>query len=87
MNRVETVKSESLSRSYEDSTTVLTSEYTKMALVLINDGIQCVKEAVSSMVLSLPSLAEDKDFLKLFPIIFKRELSKARKSINEQNLR
>jgi hypothetical protein len=82
MNRVETVKSESLSRSYEDSTTVLTSEYTKMALILIEKGISCVKEALSTMVGSSPSLAEDKDFVKLFPTVFKRELSKASKSIN-----
>ena len=73
MDRVTTVKDEALSKSYEDNTTLLTSEYTKIALYLIGKYVDAsVQEALSEF----PEYKVNKHFLEHFPSILKREKKK-----------
>lgn len=73
MNRVSTVKDEALAKSYEDDTTLLTSEYTKIALYLIG---KYANATVREAVLEFPEYKTNEHFLEHFPSILKREKKK-----------
>lgn len=83
MDRMHTVKEDDkMAMSWENNVTMLKAEIAKLARTMIQNGHTSAEETLSGIAETNPQMYNDEVFMNLFPIVFRIELCKAKKSIN-----
>lgn len=83
MDRMNSVKEEDkMALSWENNLTIMKADIAKLARSMIENGHTDPGVAMDSIVRASPQMSGDKLFKSLFPVVFRIEMCKAKKSIN-----